>query len=263
MKEIYSGDLVLLYDQLDNKRYFYQIPPNIVENFKYNTNNGYLMVKEIVDRGFFKSIKSSKGVDYAILKPSMYEYILYGLKRHTQIIYPKDSAFIAYRMGIDIGAKIIEIGTGSGSMTLMLSQFAGITGSIATYEIRPEFITLSRKNILLFNKDLENRISFNNRDVIAEGLDDQVADNIFIDIREPQEVLGHCKRALKYGGTVGMVVATVNQVSVLIDSLNGLGFAEVEISELFIRNYKVVSQRLRPRDSMVGHTVYILFAKNI
>ncbi len=263
MNSIKPGYLVLLYDTGDDKRYFYQIPPNIVPNFKYNTTNGFLYVKEIVEKGYGTCLTTSKGVLYAVLKPTMYEYILFGLKRHTQIIYPKDSAFIAFRMGIREGARIAEIGTGTGSMTLVLSQFAGKEGSIVTYEARPEFVQMSRKNILLYDRGLETRISFKNRDVIKDGIDEKELDNVFIDIREPQDVLGHVYGALKYGGTVGMVVATVNQLSNIIESLNHYGFRETEITELLIRNYKVVSERLRPNDAMVGHTAYIAVARKI
>lgn len=263
MKTIIPGDLVLLYDKRDDRRYFYQIPPNLVPNFKYNTTNGYLYVMEIVEKGYQSILTSSKGVEYAVLKPSMYEYILYGMKRHTQIIYPKDSAFIAFRMGIRQGARIAEIGTGSGSMTLVLSQFVGKSGHISTYEARPEFVELSRKNVLLFDRSLCERIVFKNRDVIAEGIDERELDNIFIDIREPQEVLPLVHSALAYGGSAGMVVATVNQLSMIIDAMNASGFREPEITELLIRDYKFVSERLRPKDSMVGHTAYIATAKKL
>lgn len=263
MKKIHPCDLVLLYDKKDQKRYFYQIPPNIIPNFKYNTSNGFLLIEEIVDLGYDSIIKTSKGIEYAILKPTMYEYILYGLKRHTQIIYPKDSAYLAFRMGIRSGGNIVEIGTGSGSMTLVLSQYVGKEGKITTYEAREEFIILSKKNIFLYDKGLEERITFKNRDVIEMGIDEREVDNIFIDIREPQDVLGYCRESLVYGGSVGMVVATANQISVIIDALKEYGFENIEITELFIRNYKVVSQRLRPFDSMIGHTVYIAYAKKI
>ena len=40
-------------------------------------------------------------------------------------------------------------------------------------------------------------------------------------------------------------------------------FGGVEVEENFLRGYKPIPGRLRPQDMMVGHTGYLIFARNI
>jgi tRNA (adenine57-N1/adenine58-N1)-methyltransferase len=55
----------------------------------------------------------------------------------------------------------------------------------------------------------------------------------------------------------------MNQVSTILAELERGAFMPIEIVEILIRNYKLAAQRLRPRDRMVGHTGYLLFARTL
>jgi tRNA (adenine57-N1/adenine58-N1)-methyltransferase len=59
------------------------------------------------------------------------------------------------------------------------------------------------------------------------------------------------------------VVPTTNQVSELLRGLRLHEFGAPEVEENFIRTYKPVPNRLRPDDIMVGHTGFLVFARNI
>ncbi|MGW8180414.1 MAG: tRNA (adenine-N1)-methyltransferase, partial [bacterium] len=54
-----------------------------------------------------------------------------------------------------------------------------------------------------------------------------------------------------------------NQVSHLIARLEGHRFGDIEVEELLLRPYKPVAARLRPADTMVGHTGYLIFARKV
>ena len=56
---------------------------------------------------------------------------------------------------------------------------------------------------------------------------------------------------------------TTNQVSDLIVGLEDHHFGNIEVEELLLRAYKPVPQRLRPADTMVGHTGFLIFARKI
>ena len=58
-------------------------------------------------------IVSPKGIPYVLQKASLYD-ILFALKRKTQIIYPKDIAYICLRLGVGKNTTVIEAGSGSG-----------------------------------------------------------------------------------------------------------------------------------------------------
>ena len=70
-----------------------------------------------------------------------------GLKRQTQIIYPKDIAHICMRLGVGPGRTILEAGCGSGALTIALSWFAGPNGKIVSHDAREEFVRLARRNL--------------------------------------------------------------------------------------------------------------------
>jgi tRNA A58 N-methylase Trm61 len=52
-------------------------------------------------------------------------------------------------------------------------------------------------------------------------------------------------------------------VSMLLSSLERNEFEFVEVSELSLRYYKPVPERLRPTDRMVAHTGYLIFARPV
>jgi len=84
-----------------------------------------------------------------------------------------------------------------------------------------------------------------------------------LDVREPWAYLEHVCRALTDGGFLGALVPTTNQVVELIAALQSGPFIAIEVLEIMERHYKPVPGRLRPFDTMVGHTGYLIFARKI
>jgi tRNA (adenine57-N1/adenine58-N1)-methyltransferase len=41
------------------------------------------------------------------------------------------------------------------------------------------------------------------------------------------------------------------------------GWTDVEVTEILMRRYKPVADRLRPEDRMIAHTGYLLFARAV
>src|SRR5437588_10965776 len=68
-------------------------------------------------------------------------------QRSTQIVYPKDLGYIAARTGLQSGQKIVEIGTGSGSLTTFLASIVNQRGHVYTFDVDPNFMEIARKNI--------------------------------------------------------------------------------------------------------------------
>lgn len=197
---------------------------------------------------------------YYALACDLYDYIMYKLTRRTQIVYPKEAAYILVRLDVSPGKRIGEAGTGSGALTAYLSRAVGKEGMVYSYEQRREFVELSQKNlskctefdnVLIHNKPLE------------EGIEERDLDAFFLDVREPWEVLEPVRKALKPSGNLGIIVPTTNQVSQVLESLEKSNFFISEVTEIIMREFKINAHRLRPKDIMVGHTGYLIFAKKI
>ena len=196
---------------------------------------------------------------YEVYEPTMEDIIMYGLRRETQIVFPKDSAFICLKLGLRNGSRIVEIGTGSGAMTYLFSEVVGPDGAVVSFEQEERHHKNARKNIERFaewnNTELRNG---NAEEYACES----PFDAAFIDVREPWLCLETAGRLMKDSAPIGMIVPTANQISELLKGLEA-GFGLVEVIEILLRKYKTVAERVRPTDRMVAHTGYLVFARKL
>jgi tRNA (adenine57-N1/adenine58-N1)-methyltransferase catalytic subunit len=196
--------------------------------------------------------------EYDVFRPTIEDVIMYGVRRETQIVFPKDAFFISSKLDIRPGSRVLEIGTGSGALTLLLSRTVGPGGLVTSIEKEERHHKNARKNI---EKYMEySNVELHNMDVL-----DFVGgpfDAAFVDVREPGLFLEKMRGLLKGGAPVGFIVPTANQVSETLQALRQ-GFGDVEVMEILFRTYKTVAARLRPEDRMVGHTGYLLFARKL
>lgn len=220
-------------------------------------NDGVLLAADIAAAEFGQVVLTRQGCPYRLMRPSIYDFVR-GVKRQTQVLYPKDIGYICMRLGVGNGTRVIEAGSGSGSLTMALSWFSGESGHVYTYEARPEFYKLAGRNLEWAG--LGKNVTRYNRD-IAEGFDQTDADALFLDVRTPWEYLDNALAATKPGARFAFFVPTVNQVSDLLRAMETRPFADVEVEEVFIRRWKPLGDRLRPDDRMIAHTGFLVFAR--
>lgn len=252
---ISEGELVLLVSP-KGKRYMRRL----TLREPLHTGDGRLDMSSVQEAGFGGYATTHLGRDYLVLKPTLHD-MCKNLKRQTQIIYPKDIGYICMRLSIGPGARVIEAGSGSGSMTLALAWYVGPTGKVYTHERREEFRKLCGRNLAWAGLD-DGRVQQYDRD-IADGFAEESAnaDALFLDVREPWEYLELAAGAVKPGAPLGFLLPTVNQVSDLVRGLQAGPFMDVEIAEILVRRYKPVPDRLRPADRMIAHTGFLVFCR--
>jgi tRNA (adenine57-N1/adenine58-N1)-methyltransferase len=168
------------------------------------------------------------------------------------------------RLNIKPGTRVLETGCGSGGLTLALAQAVAPTGMVYSQEIREDFIALTKRNMTRVG--LASYVTFIEGDS-TQGLQvDEPVDSIFIDLPAPQTVLAQARAVLKNGGFFGSLVPTTNQVQDLLRAMESMGemaFGMIEVEEIMLRGYKPVPDRLRPRDRMIAHTGYLIFARAV
>ena len=138
---IEAGQLILLISH-KGKRYLRKLETG----GEVHTHDGKLLMDEAAEVGFGQYIKTHLGRPYLILKPTLHDLIK-GVKRQTQIMYPKEIGYLLMKLGIGPGSTVIESGTGSGGLTTALAWFVGDTGKVITYERREDFYKLAGKNL--------------------------------------------------------------------------------------------------------------------
>ena len=221
-------------------------------------NDGVIPAAALAEAPFGSEVLSLQGVPYRVMKPGLYDLIR-GVRRQTQVLYPKDIGYICLRLGIGNGTRVIEAGSGSGGLTLALSWFSGPTGQVHTFEARPEFFELVRKNLAWAG--LGHNVTQYNRD-IADGFDQTDADALFLDVRTPWEYLDNVLAAIKPGAQCCFFVPTVDQISRLLLAMEPRPFDDIDVEEILIRRWKPLADRLRPEDRMTAHTGFLIFARH-
>jgi len=247
MALIEENDLILIVHE--GNRYLKKLEPK--KNF--HSKRGTLDFASLV--GLPYGIRQKK---FEVFQPTIEDVIMYGLRRETQIVYPKDGCYICFKLSLKHGDRVIEVGTGSGALTLLFSRAVGSAGTVVSFEKEERHQKNARKNIERFAA-LSN-IDLRLADV--SECDETEFDAAFVDVREPWYVMEKVWSALKPSGSLGMIVPTTNQVS---DALRGIEpfFGDVEVLEILVRKYKTVAERLRPDDRMVAHTGYLIFGRKV
>jgi tRNA (adenine57-N1/adenine58-N1)-methyltransferase len=249
-----EGDMVLLVGE-DQKRVLIRLQ----RGGQWHSHRGIIGHDAILDQPLGRVVVTQLGHAFLVLEPSTQDLIRL-IKRTTQIIFPKDAAYIVQRLNLYPGRRVIEAGTGSGGLTLALARAVMPMGRVYSYEERAAMSRLAASN--LERLGLLDYVDLRVQDV-AEGFGEQEVDACFLDLREPWHHLEAVGAALKSGGFFGSLLPTANQVSQLLAALESHGFADLAVEELLLRPYKPVAARLRPADRMVAHTGFLVFARKV
>lgn len=247
-----AGDLALLVGPRRRRRLVRLEPGQTVE-----THRGVLSHDDLIGRPWGSQVTSHLGQAFLLVAPSVHDHVL-RLRRITQIVYPKEAGYLLLKMNVGPGSRVVEAGTGSGGLTLVLAHAVRPHGQVYTYETRVQMQQRARRN--LERLGLADVVEFKLRDV-GEGFDETEVDALFLDLSRPWEYLGQAHAALVNGGYFGAILPTANQVSRLLSALEEAPFGLAEVEEVLLRAYKPVADRLRPADRMVAHTGFLIFAR--
>ena len=252
VEAIKEGDYVLLY--LDSRRTYLV---KVEENKILHTHKGSVKVGDLIGKRFGAPIESSTGVKFIAFKPNIRDYI-FKSTRGTQIIYPKDIAFIILFGNILPGSRIVEAGTGTGALTTALASYVKPLGRVYSYEIRSKFLDIARKN--LERAGVLEYVELKNKD-ITQGIDEADVDAVVLDMATPWLVVPHAYKALKGSGSFISFSPTIDQVVKTVEELKANNFADIETIECLIRRIRAERGKTRPETLMTGHTGYLTFAR--
>lgn len=249
-----AGDLVLLVSA-GGKRNLLRLEPGR----QFHSHLGTTRHDDLLNLPYGTTVQSHLGHALLLLEPSLDDRMT-RIKRNTQIIYPKDAAMIVQRLSLRAGSRVIEAGTGSGALAIALAWAVAPTGRVYSYEIREEHLRVARRNLtqmgLLQYVDLYHAS-------ILDGFAQTSVDALVLDVRTPWLFVDKAHTALRPGSFFAALVPTTNQVTQLLAELEKGGFADIGVEEILVRKYKPVPDRLRPDDSMVGHTGFLISARPV
>lgn len=252
-EHIQDGSFVYIF--LDAKRTWIR---RVKKGEKFHSNKGIIEYDDLIGHPYGIKVESHSGKVFQIHKPSQND-IQISLGRNTQIIYPKDAATIINETGICSGSRVIESGTGSGSLTWILSQAVGSTGHVYTYEIRDDMHEGAKKNLQRY-ADMD-RITMYHQDVL-EGIHEQDIDAVIFDLATPWLAVEEAHKVLKPSHFVASYSPTIEQVMKTCKAMGDSGnWGMIKTLEILRREIMVREGKTRPTTWMVGHTGYMTFAR--
>ena len=248
-----EGDLVLLIDR-KRRRYLQRL----TEKGSFQTHLGYVPHTDIIGQTNGSRVFVG-GHRYLVLRPTLAEYTLES-RRLTQIVYPKDVGAILVSADIFPGARVLEAGLGSGSLSMALLRAVGPTGELFSYEVREGSIPGAQENIRAALGETPNH-TVRSHDLYS-GIPDGELDRVVLDVPEPWQAVEHAARALVPGGIFLAYLPTVLQVHRLVDALNREPeFDLVDSFEVLHRPWHVTRRSVRPVHRMVAHTAFLTTAR--
>jgi tRNA (adenine57-N1/adenine58-N1)-methyltransferase len=247
--EIRSGDRVLLY--LDSRRtWLVQISEG---SAGFHTHAGIIDLPGLIGRKYGDRVLTTLNETIVLLKPTILDFIMKS-ERRTQIVYPKDFAYIATRAGLRSGSQVLECGTGSGALTSFFASIVSPSGYVRTYEEREDFFDIAAKNIV--KAGMSQCVSME-RANLREGVEkDSSFDLVMLDTGDPWTLLDIAHRYLKGSGFVFTICPTTNQLETVAEAMLGR-YVDIECVEIMFRRIEARLGKTRPSTRMIGHTCYL------
>lgn len=234
-------------------------------NREYHTHKGGIVHNDLIGADEGSVVKSVNGTPYLALRPLLVDYVL-SMPRGAQVIYPKDAAQIVHEGDVFPGARVLEAGVGSGALTCSLLRAVGPEGKVISYEVRDDHAEHAVRNVETFFGERPPNWELTIADLAEfdpEAHGGKV-DRVVLDMLAPWDVLPAVSKALVPGGVLIVYVATVTQLSKVVEAMREQEcWTEPRSWESIVRGWHVVGLAVRPEHRMQGHTAFLVSARRL
>ena len=251
---------------IDNQLVVIKTPKNkylsVIEKDKeFITNEGKFQFSDI--QKIPSIITTSTGIDFQIYSPTYKEFVLL-MKRGPQIIYPKDVGQIIVESNIHNASKVLEIGSGSGALTLYMYSLLKNSGKLYSLDSskinqRRASKTISRF-LSTYSQDSVD-VTFINEKLInfnLKSLDEDI-DTIITDVPEPWEFFINNK--IENNLSWVSYLPSISQIMKINNTLIENNFQDIEVKEVILRDWIVDKKVVRPTNKLVSHTGFLISSR--
>lgn len=249
------GDRVQLTDARGHKHTITLTPGEV-----FHTHRGYFKHDELLGSVEGTVVTTTAGIEYVAMRPLLSDFVM-SMPRGPQVVYPKDAAQIVTYADIFPGAVVFEAGLGSGALALSLLRAVGENGRLISVERRSEFAEIAQANVTAFfgGRPPSWTVEIGDAADVLLAQPPASVDRVVFDMLAPWENLAAVSHALVPGGVFICYVATVTQLSRLVEDLRSAGqFTEPTAWESSIRTWHLNALAVRPDHRMVAHTGFLV-----
>jgi tRNA (adenine57-N1/adenine58-N1)-methyltransferase catalytic subunit len=252
-----AGDACLLFDA-KGRRYLIDLIPGR----EFHSHRGALPHNEIIGSLEGVSLETTSGTVLIALRPRLADYVL-KMSRGATVLYPKDAAALIVWADIGPGMTVLEAGTGSGGLTMILARAVGPTGHVVSVERRADHAKLARTRIAGFFGSVPEWLDLRVGEV-GDAVEAVAADRIVLDVPDPWETVEAAAEHLPGGGVFACYVPNVPQVEQVRVAIDDAGrFVETATFEVMMRDWSVSGRSVRPSHRMVGHTGFVTVTRKV
>ena len=237
---------------------------SVVENDKeFITNEGKFKFSDL--KKIPSIVTTTTGIEFQIYTPTYKEFVLL-MKRGPQIIYPKDVGQIIVESNLHNSSRVLEIGSGSGALTLFLYSLLQNSGKL--YSLDSSKINQRRANktisryLSTYSKDTVD-VNFINEKLDNfnfKNLEDKI-DAIITDVPEPWDFFINNKIDTNLNWV--SYLPSMSQIIRINETLKEKNFQDIEVKEVILRDWIVDKKVVRPTNKLVSHTGFLVSAKYI
>ncbi|GAB1601490.1 tRNA (adenine(58)-N(1))-methyltransferase catalytic subunit TRMT61A-like [Argonauta hians] len=232
-ERIEDGDTVILFLGFDNT-----LSIRVKKGDTSQTRYGALRHSDLIGVQYGSQINCPKGWLY-VLYPTPELWTL-NVPHRTQILYSTDISLVTMQLDLKPGSVVLEAGTGSGSLSHAILRTILPTGHLHTFEFHEQRAEIAQKEFKTHG--LSDYVTAVCRDVCKDGfgVEDDMADAVFLDMPSPWEAIVFASKALKkQGGRICTFSPCIEQVQKSHEVLRENGFEDCSTVECLIRNFDV------------------------
>ncbi|GAM18299.1 hypothetical protein SAMD00019534_014740 [Acytostelium subglobosum LB1] len=238
-KTIEEGDRVVVYFNRDRMSLVH-----IKSGQTFNSKFGNFHHKRLIGCDYGSKVASEDGTGFMHILRLTPELWSLTLDHRTQILFNLDISAVIFNLEVRNGSKVVESGTGSGSLSTSFARTIAPLGHLYTFEFHGERAKHAQKDFA--DNGIDKYITVTHRDVCKLGFQlpeetDMIGhiDAVFLDLPSPWEAIDHAIAVMREGGMLCSFSPCIEQVQAVCLKLDQSDFEEIKTIEVLMRNYDV------------------------
>jgi tRNA (adenine57-N1/adenine58-N1)-methyltransferase len=214
-----------------------------------STDKGIIDLEDVAEAEPGQVITTHTGYDFRVIIPRAPDFFAHARRTGAPML-PKDIGIVIAYTGMNRHDRVLDAGTGTGIAAI---YFGGIAREVVSYEARPEFAAIAKKNVR--EAGLDN-VSVVSGDVLSA---DGMYDIVHYDMTIGPEHVSFAHTILRQGGFLACYTPFIEYLIGVIDIAAGL-FSSVISVECLEREMTRTKRGTRP-STRVGHSGYLTIAR--